>query len=495
MIEAKEASLTRNGRWQRGYLVDRYPPDALEEAEYDGDFDMAIAEQIARYVCNTGFDDFDKIVIERTKDLCISAVGSTVLGAGMDVPAVLADYVRAQQGIGQAGVIGFGFTAPVEFAAMMNCVSSHCTELEDVAWPEAQYTCCVIPAMFTLAQALGRNGRELLEAIIIAFEVAARPGMICSNGGAAARGFLSCANNGTVGVAAGASRLLGLTVDQTRDAVTMATSVGGGLVRQTGSAAHVVEAGFAARDGIMAATLAARGLGGNPSIMDGKAGFFDALAGQSDIAFDLGTGEDLRVMAVGQKKYPCCYLVQRIIDGVKLLMAQHQLTADDVALVAVEVNQAFPTIVKYPEPKDVEEARFSLPHVVAGALVGEPMDSRSFAEDKLHDPQIAAQRAKVQMIVHDEWGYDQLGKQDIITLTTHDGQSYHIVCTLAHGDAEDPLSRGETIDKFRVCAADILPTDVQNETLALLEALDSVVSLTPLMDLLTPDRFRACEGV
>src|SRR3546814_7266080 len=107
------------------------------------------------------------------------------------VPEILADYVRSMNGPGPAGVIGFGFRTSAELAAMMNCNSSHCTELEDVAWPEAQYTCCLFPALFSLGQALGSSGREVIEAIIIGFEVAARPGMICSNHGAAARGFLS----------------------------------------------------------------------------------------------------------------------------------------------------------------------------------------------------------------------------------------------------------------------------------------------------------------
>src|SRR3546814_12869299 len=85
---------------------------------------------------------------------------------------------------------------------MMNCNSSHCTELEDVALPEAQYTCCLFPALFSLGQALASRGREVIEALIIGFEVAARPGMICSHNGAAARGFISCPNNGTIGAAA-----------------------------------------------------------------------------------------------------------------------------------------------------------------------------------------------------------------------------------------------------------------------------------------------------
>jgi 2-methylcitrate dehydratase PrpD len=443
---------------------------------------MSIAEHISDYVWATRLEDFDSAVVEYAKDLCISAVGSTVLGAGMDLPHLLADYVKSQGGPPEASVVGFGFATSAELAAMMNCNASHCTELEDVAWPEAQYTCCLIPALLTLGQKLGASGGDVIEAIIIGFEVAARPGMICSNHGAAARGFLSCANNGTIGVAAGAAKLMKLERLQIRDAVTLATSVGGGLVRQTGSAAHVVEAGFAARDGIMAASLAARGLGGNPTIMDGKAGYYDALAGQPDIQFELGTGSDLRVMAVGQKKYPCCYLLQRDIDGVKALVAQHRIDPDQVAEILVEVNRAYPTIVKYPDPKDVEEARFSLPHVLAAALVGEAMDVRTFSAGKLTDPKILLHREKVRMIVHDEWGYDQLGEKDVITIRMVGGEAYSTVCTVAHGDAEDKLSRAETIAKFMACTDAILSPELQQETLDRLTGLESLMAVAELLE-------------
>jgi 2-methylcitrate dehydratase len=449
------------------------------------EFIMSIADQIAHYVCQTRFQDFDADVIERTKDLCLSSIGSAVLGSGMEVPRALSDYVRSLAGPAEAGVIGLSFATSGELAAMMNCNSSHCTEFEDVAWPEAQYTCCLIPAVFSLGQKLQSSGREVLQALIIGFEVAARPGMICSNGGAAARGFLSCANVGTIGVAAAASKLMGLGLDQVRDAVTLAASVGGGLVRQTGSAAHVLEAGFAARDGIMAASLAARGLGGNPTIMDGKAGYFDALAGQPSIAFDLGTGNDVRVMAVGQKKYPCCYLLQRQIDGVRGLVERHGMVADNVAEIRVEVNAAFPTIVKYPEPNDVEEARFSLPHVIGAALAGEPMDHRTFSAAKLYDPAIGAQRPKVKMIVHDEWGYNQLGEQDILTIRLANGEEYQAVCTIAHGDAADPLTREETIAKFVACTDGLLPPNIQRETIDFLAKLEDAPSVAPLLEKLT----------
>jgi 2-methylcitrate dehydratase PrpD len=446
---------------------------------------MTRAERIAHYVCATRFEDFDAAVIDRAKDLCLSSIGSAVLGASMEVPQILADYVKGMSGPAEAGAIGFALSTSAELAAMMNCNASHCTELEDVAWPEAQYTCCLIPALFSLGQKLNSSGRDLLEAIVIGFEVAARPGMICSNHGAAARGFLSCANNGTIGVAAGAAKLMKLDEAQTRDAITLATSVGGGLVRQTGSAAHVVEAGFAGRDGIMAASLAARGLGGNPTIMDGKAGYYDALAGQPEIDFDLGTRADLRIMAVGQKKYPCCYLLQRIIDGVKELVARHDIRPAEVEEVLVEVNGAFPSIVKYPQPDDVEQARFSLPHVVAAALAGEPMDFRTFSAAKLDDPAIVGLRPKVAVVVHDEWGHDQLGREDIVTIRLAGGEAHRIVCIRAHGDADDPLTREETVAKLLACTDGRIPADLQRETVETLSRLEQVASVAPLLDRLT----------
>jgi 2-methylcitrate dehydratase PrpD len=455
---------------------------------------MGIAARLAHYVTATHIEDFDDAVIERAKDLCLSSIGSAVLGANMHVAAVMADYVKAQGARGEAGVIGFSFRTSVELAAMLNCDSSHSTELEDVAWPEAQYTCCLIPAVFTLGEKLGASGRAVLEAMIIGFEVAARPGMTLSNGGAAARGFLSCANVGTLGVAAAAARLMSLDIDRARAALTLAASVGGGLVRQTGSSAHVVEAGFAARDGIMAAELARRGLGGNPAILDGKAGYFDALAGQPDLEIAPGTGSDLRIMAVGQKKYPCCYMLQRIIDETKGLIAAHGIIADEVAEVRVEVNGAFPAIMKYPEPNDVEEARFSLPHVVAATLVGEPMDVRTFSADKLDDPRIIAQRGKTNMIVHDEWGYDQLGAADQIAVVMRDGRRFEAVATVARGDAVNPLTRGETVAKFMSCTDGRIPAALQRETAMALSGLETVPDVAPMMDALTFARAEAAAA-
>jgi 2-methylcitrate dehydratase PrpD len=450
------------------------------------EFPMRTTRQLAEFVSATAYADIDKAVVERTKDLALRGLSSAALGAQMQVSRLMVDYVREQGAPPEAAVIGHGFKTSAQWAAVLNCTASHCTELEDVAWPDATYTCFLIPTVFALGEKLRASGRDVLEAIVIGYEIASRPGVILADAGGVARGWLTGALLGTAGVAAAAAKMMRLTPEQTHHALAVAASFGAGLNRQTGSGAHVIEPGFAGRNGIMAAELAARGLTGNPTIFEGRAGFWDAIAGQPEIEFPLGRGADFRVMAVGMKKYPCCYLTQRIIDGVLELRARHGLSAEDIEQVEIGVNAIFPQILKYPEPGNAEEARFSLPHIIASAISGESMSVDTFTEAKVKDPALAAQRAKVKMTVHPEWGQAQLGEKNTLAITTRDGRVLEKVCVTAKGDPEYPLTREEVLASFRTYTDAVMAKDAQSRAAALLGDLESVPDVSELMALFAP---------
>src|SRR3546814_12960266 len=90
------------------------------------------------------------------------------------------------------------------------------------------------------------------------------------------------------------------------------------------------------------------------------------------------------------------------------------------------------------------------------------------------------------MIVHDDWGYDQLGKKDILTIRLVDGSEHRAVCTTARGDAEDPLTREATIAKFRGCAENILAPPVCDAAIATLGDPHKASSVVPLLEVITP---------
>jgi len=446
---------------------------------------MKTTEDMARYVHETGYADIDRSVIERAKNLALSSLGSAVLGANMAVTRLLADYVRGADARQEAGVIGHGFRTSAEWAAAMNCTASHCTELEDVSFPDATYTCFLIPTVFALGDSLKASGRQVLEALILGYELTARPGTICSDDCATPRGWLPGSQLGTVGVAGAAAKMMGLSFEQTWNAIAIAASFAAGLNRQTGSGAHVIEAGFAGRNGITAALLAGKGLTGNPKILEGRAGLWDAMAGQPALDFTLGSGGDFMVMNVGMKKYPCCYLMQRIVDGVLELKQRHGIRIDDVAEIEIGVNEIFPQIVKYPDPANAEHARFSLPHVMTAALAGESMFFDTFTAEKIRDPALTAHRNKVKMTLHPEWGIDQLGEKNTVAIRMLDGSVHERTCFTAHGDPSDPLTRDEVVARYHACADGLMEPALLDEAAGMLCALEEVGDVSRLMALLT----------
>lgn len=444
---------------------------------------MKTTQDLADYAFATGYGDMTPAVVERIKDLSISALNSAVLGARMRVSEMMTLYAQDKGGEGVATVIGSDRRAPLEWACVLNNTASHCTELEDVAWPDATYSCFLFPAAFSMAEAYGASGRQLIEALAVGFELASRPGVVLADAGGVARGWLTGALLGTVGVAAAASKLKGHDRQTLGEAVAVAASFGAGLNRQTGAGAHVVEPGFAARNGLMASELAERGLTGNPTIMEGRAGYWDAIAGQPDIEFDFGSGDEMRIMAIGMKKYPCCYLTQRIIDGLIAIRDENGLTADDVVRVEVGVNRTFPQILKYPDPRNAEEARFSLPHIIASVISGESMSVDTFTEAKVQDPALRAQRDKVVMTVHDDWGKAQLGEMNTLTVTTRDGRTLTRECRTARGDPSDPLTREELKARFLRTAGPLMPPGAAQAALDQLDRLETLASLDELMPL------------
>lgn len=439
-----------------------------------------LAATMAEYVSRAAIQTVPDEVVERTIDLVISASGSAILGLGDPIASTMVGHVLSRGGLGEASVIGAGYRAPVELAAMANATLAHVTEYEDVSWPEGQYTCNVIPALLSVADAIGASGGDVIAAIVAGFEVASQPAL-ATEGSIMGRGFLNSSCMGTIGVAAGAARLMGLDSAGIGRAITLSASLAGGLLRQTGSAAHVLEAGFSARAGVEAAQLASRGMGGMGDIFDGERGFFSTHAGRSEVAFVPPTGSRHRIMAVGQKKYPCGYRMQRLLDGILGIMARERLTGKDIASCAIHVNGGFLRYVRFPDPANGEEARLSLPHCVAAGLARGRVDIGAFQPSALHDPAILDQRRHLELVEHPEWGDEMIAPFELVVMRTHDGRQFDAECRVAHGDSENPLSREETAAKFRRCTDGLLGGAGQTALLEMLADLARLPSLSPLM--------------
>jgi 2-methylcitrate dehydratase PrpD len=216
------------------------------------------------------------------------------------------------------------------------------------------------------------------------------------------------------------------------------------------------------------------GLTGDPNILEGAQGYFDALACYPDLDFRLGKGKDFRVMDVGFKKFTACYLMQRIVDGVMELVDTHNIAANDVESVVVEVNPTFPEIIKYPAPKNGDESRFSMHHCVAAALSREEISIRTFTDEGIRNPKLVEHWPKTRLVVHPEWKRAIMGESNPLTITTKDGREFKKLCVVSHGDPEDPLSNEEVKQKYMSCVAGIIADEKAHRGAELIFSLDAL---------------------
>jgi len=439
--------------------------------------------EIAEWVSKLNYKDIPSEVTDYAKLLALSHLGMTLAGSVMPFGKIVIEYTKDSVCKEEAGVTGGGFRTSAEYAALANGSLAHTTELEDDSFPDGLYSCGSWPTTFAIGEKLASSGKDIIEAYVLGYEVASRIGLASLQ--AVVNGHLNAAGCLTIGSAAIAAKLMKLTVEETTHALSLAASQAQGIARQTGTGAHLIEAGFAGRNGICAALLARLGYTGNPGIMEGKGGFMDLWARQPD--FDLPLGDGFRVMDIGIKKYPCCYLQQRNIDGVLDMISEHNISWDDVESVEHEINHTVSMYLKYAQPETGEDARFSLEHSTVACFFDQDVFLDSYTDKKARDPKFREARKKVRVTVHPEWEGGYFSFKSPLTIRLKDGREFKKLCIDARGDPSKRLTSDQVTKKYLDCVnfAGTLSENMAKKAADMVLNLDAMPNITELMNIFT----------
>ncbi len=445
---------------------------------------MGTTREIAEFANKTIFGDFDSGLVKHVKNVLLSGVGMTLAGVSTGTGKVVLSYVRGCTAPQEAGVLGAGFRTSAEYAALANGTTSHSTELEDDTFPEAMYSVGVFPGIFALGEKLHISGKEVIEAFVIAWDIASKLGLASRR--MLTRGLATFPAFCTIGVAACSAKMLKLDVEKTTMAVSIAASHACGLLKQTGSGSHLYEAGLAGRNGIVSAVLAKHGLTGQPDILEIPMGYLDGVAGVTYP--DLKLGAPYRAKDICIKRYPCCFVEMHPIDSFIELIEAHNISADDVESVQIDVSPAFIAAVRFHHPKDEDEARFSLPHSVACCFLDKKPWIESYPTERVNNPQVKAFRDKVKIVVHPEWATPELAYGGIpIAIKLKHGTEYKKISP----KITDPiiLSDEEVMDKYMKCALRALSQSRAEQVAETVLSLEKVQDISELMTLCTfPDK-------
>ena len=274
-------------------------------------------------------------------------------------------------------LLGTSLWARSDDAALANGISGHGLELDDTHEPSSSHPgVVVISAVFALASELDSPWEDALTAIVVGYDVMGAVGVFVGAKEIYNRGFHPTAVAGALGAAAACSRLRGLRIEATSEAISLAANMASGSLEflADGSWTKRLNAGHAAQVGLTASTLAAAGFEGPATALEGPHGFANQYGHgiPTDRLFQLTFGAVARETSV--KFFPCC----RYMHGGMDLLAQYRsenpdLDVTTVAKIEVAIITAGRALVSDPPERKLEiktsvDAQFSMPFGAAACL-------------------------------------------------------------------------------------------------------------------------------
>ena len=416
---------------------------------------LTLAQRLAEYAVGLDFSRLPPVAVHEVKRCMIDSLGCA-LGAWDAEPCVIARRVATRFGAERGAALwGTGHRAPPDWAAFANgCLVRYLDFNDTYLSREPAHPSDNIAAAFAMAEAEGASGRDLIVAIVLAYEVQCR---LCDTASLRALGW-DHVTYVAFSSALAAARLLRLDVEKTRHAVNIA-GVSAGSLRQSrvGELSHwkAGTVAHAARRGVFAALLAAEGMTGPAPIFEGAMGF-EKLVSHAALGEVVLSRDDFMIMKTSIKSSPAEYHSQSAIDAALRLRAQIGEVAAIESVLVQSHDAAVDIIGSGPEkwrPQSRETADHSLPYIVAAALADGEITDRQFAPERFTDPALLSLVQRVKIERHSELSARYPGAVgNIVTVRLRDGRALSERVDHPLGHAMNPLTDAQLGAKFHALA-------------------------------------------
>jgi 2-methylcitrate dehydratase PrpD len=454
---------------------------------------MTLTERISAKILAAEFSQLPEAAVSVVKRSVMDCIGCAVAGSREAASEKILRYILSTGAKGDCTVIASSVKLPPAEAALLNGVSGHALDYDDVNNASIAHTSVVlIPAALAAAEETGGSGKILILAYAAGFEMIARLGLFMLPDHYR-HGWHSTATLGVMGACAASGKILGLDMDRMCHALGIAASLASGSQQNFGTMTKPLHAGHAARSGVTAAILARQGFTAEKDILE-KGYSFARLFGGGIVPDLSGVAEkwaepwELVNSGITLKKYPCCAGNHSSLDAMLKLVSENNIKPEKVKRVFCEVPSLVMGILHRHQPNTVAEARFSLEFAMATAIVEKAAGLRQYIDEKVNDPMVRKIMERVEQREMSKELMAELNAGDLkgsrVTVELDDGRIFEERTGEARGHPGDPLTDSELEAKFRECAEGILPDDNIEQAMALfrdLENLDDIKKLSGVL--------------
>jgi len=355
---------------------------------------MPILDEIAGFVVSTEFEHIPDEVVDEAKFSILDTIGSILVGEGSKLYELVAGIVIADAPQ-ESTVFPVSKKTDVLSAIQVNCSAAHCSEIDNIH-PGA-IVCLggmVVPAALAWAEKKALSGKDLLTAVVIGSEVCIRLGASARGVDFLTKGWWPSSLFGPMGVCAAIAKLERLSEEQTKQALSICSSLCGGLISDgpEGATARHFLYGWTARCGAASVLAAKDGFTGSERALEIKHGLYLSRDVEPDFSNTIEElGNEYRLSETMYKSFASAMQAQSAISGFVSLVEENSITEDQIEQVIVELPEKALFVVKgngIPDSHMTAAAHGG--YLMAIALADGDVLPKQFEKDRIFDPEIRA---------------------------------------------------------------------------------------------------------
>src|SRR5271155_720973 len=243
---------------------------------------MSLSREFAAFVANLKYQDLPSAVIDRAKGVTLEALSSALVAHDMPASKQALALMQAEEagGGGVATVLCNGAKLTKAGAAFVNAEMIFAGGKWDTFRMLTHPGIAILPAALVAAEVAGATGKEVLTAVVAAYEIMERmaaefiPTVM-------SRGFHAGPVFGIFGAAVAAAKLGGLDENQIHSAIAQCVNLAAGNLEGARSGGRSLREGGAVRNALLAVALARQGTPGGETTLEGEAGFYHSYSGNN----------------------------------------------------------------------------------------------------------------------------------------------------------------------------------------------------------------------
>ncbi len=423
--------------------------------------EQTISRQIAEYAVNLRYEDLPENVIQEVKRYLFDSIGCALGSMHTRDVNIIKDIYTEMGGKEEATVFGYKLKMPAVQASFLNALMIRALDYNDIYWKEdPSHPSDIIPAALAMAERVGASMKDVIVAIVLAYEFEQRICEFAKPGVRERKWHHATLTQFVSPIVAG--KVLGLNVDQMVNAIGISAchnhTIGCPTAGKLTMMKNTVDP-MSTQSGVLAALMAEKGFTGTEAIFEGKEGLMDVFGPDWDVDALVGNlGKSFKILECSMKAFPTEALTHTHISATIKIMSENDINYKDIDTVTIKTIARACDILFDPHkyrPKSRETADHSLPYCIACALVDRKVTTKSFDDDSIQDPRIWEVIDKIKGEASEEFEKMFPAKQPSqVTIKLNDGTEHALYLEYPKGDPREPMTEADLDAKVEALCGD-----------------------------------------